>query len=123
MTDRTNENSLSLGQGGASTEIIRDLNDRFRKLHNDGTHIATPSIMDMGPHAVHQIMTVIADFVDFTEDNDPYGEHDFGIITYDGHCIFWKIGYYNEDLTAGSSNPADPDVTTRVMTVFLASEY
>ncbi|SDX01241.1 DUF3768 domain-containing protein [Litoreibacter albidus] len=121
MTDHTNETSVPDAQTNVGT--IRDLNDRFRKLQTGGTLMATPSIMDMGPHAVHAIMGDIAAFDDFTPDNDPYGEHDFGVVTYDGHRIFWKIDYYNDELSAGSSNPADPDVTTRVMTVFLASEY
>ncbi|MBW4961559.1 DUF3768 domain-containing protein [Sulfitobacter sp. CW3] len=121
MTDHTNENPVPNAQTSAG--IIRDLNDRFRKLQTGGTLVATPSIMDAGPRAVHAIMDDIAAFNDFTPDNDPYGEHDFGVVTYDEHRISWKIDYYNDDLSAGSSNPADPDVTTRVLTVFLASEY
>jgi hypothetical protein len=59
----------------------------------------------------------------FTTDNDPNGEHDFGSFTLVGRKFFWKIEYYDKELRYGSENPADPGVTTRVLTLMLASEY
>lgn len=53
-----------------------------------------------------------------------YGEHDFGVIDIEGAPkVFWKIDYYSRDLTEGPPDPADPGVTTRLLTIFLASEY
>ncbi|MCL1892433.1 MAG: DUF3768 domain-containing protein [Alphaproteobacteria bacterium] len=62
-------------------------------------------------------------FDDFTEDNDPHGEHDFGKVDYKGERYFWKIDYYNSDLTGGSNNPADPSITCRILTIMRADEY
>jgi len=62
-------------------------------------------------------------FSDFTADNDPYGEHDFGSFEFAGKTIFWKIDAYDRDLANGSPDPSDPSVTTRVLTVLLAEEY
>jgi hypothetical protein len=62
-------------------------------------------------------------FSDFTPDNDPHGEHDFGSFEHAGKSIFWKIDCYDRDLNFGSPNPADPNVTARVLTVLLAEEY
>ncbi|MCP4372747.1 MAG: DUF3768 domain-containing protein [Deltaproteobacteria bacterium] len=62
-------------------------------------------------------------FNDFNEGNDPYGEHDFGEIDYNGEKIFWKIDYYDRDLKYGSEDPADPEQTARVLTIMLTSEY
>jgi hypothetical protein len=45
---------------------------------------------------MQEIFVKVRDFVDFTEDNDPYGEHDFGSFTVSGVKIFWKIDYYDE---------------------------
>jgi len=70
-----------------------------------------------------EIYTAVAKFDDFTEDNDPHQEHDFGAFDFQGKKIFWKFDYYAHDLQHGSENPADPKQTMRVLTIMLASEY
>ena len=45
---------------------------------------------------------------DFNADNDPYGEHDFGMITVEGHELMFKIDYYDRDLAFHSPDAADP---------------
>ena len=62
-------------------------------------------------------------FNDFTPDNDPYGERDFGAFTHKGQRIFWKIDYYSPDLSRHSDDPAEPAQTVRVLTIMLAEEY
>jgi hypothetical protein len=52
----------------------------------------------------------VREFNDFTEDNDPYGEHDFTSFQHLGDWIFWKFDYYDETLTGASDDPADPNV-------------
>ena len=37
--------------------------------------------------------------------------------------IVWKIDDYDTGLQAASPDPSDPSVTTRVLTIMLASEY
>ena len=65
----------------------------------------------------------VASFDDFSEDNDPYGEHDFGTFRLCGRRFFWKNDYYDRAMKYGSEDPADPDQTTRVLTIMLVSEY
>jgi hypothetical protein len=45
------------------------------------------------------------------------------VLTVAGQHILFKIDYYNTTLTAGSPDPADPAVTTRVLTIMLPEEY
>ena len=70
-----------------------------------------------------EILGMVRTFSDFNEGNDPYGEHDFGVVDLTGHKVFWKIDYYDAEGVHGSEDPANPDVTTRVLTIFFADEY
>ena len=69
------------------------------------------------------IMARVRSFDEFTPDNDPYGEHDFGAFDHQRHRIFWKIGAYDRDLRFGSPDPADQAMTRLVLTIMLAQEY
>ena len=70
-----------------------------------------------------EILTALRRYDDFDADNDPYGEHDFGMITAQGHEILFKIDYYDQDLVRHSPDPSDPAVTHRVLTIMLAEDY
>lgn len=107
--------------GGA--EAIRRLNDRFRQTLEGGRALITQGVLAQGESFVSQAIAAVKAFDAFTPDNDPYGEHDFGAIEIDGRRVFWKIDYYDLGERAGSPNPADPNVTVRVLTILLAEEY
>ena len=62
-------------------------------------------------------------FSDFSEDNDPHGERDFGAFVVGQARLIWKIDYYDLDLCMASPDPADPAVTRRVLTLMLAEDY
>ena len=102
---------------------IRELNDTLRRWHVSGRVTITSGIQALGSEAVAQILAAVAVFDGFTEDNDPYGEHDCAVMMVQGTRIIWKIDYYDTALTRASPDPADPKVTARVMTIMLASEY
>ena len=61
-----------------------------------------------------------ATFDDFTPDNDPYGEHDFGSFELCSRKFFWKIELYEEP---GVKDKNGEPVVTRVLTIMLAHEY
>lgn len=103
--------------------IIRLLNDGLRCRGLGGQLAITRGVLAMGQSIVPEVVEAVRSFDAFTPDNDPYGEHDFGSIEITGSKIFWKIDYYDRNLQWGSPDPADPAVTTRVLTVMLASEY
>ena len=105
------------------TTKIRDLNDALRRTGVGGRMLLTAGIGALPvQHQVEILMRVRA-HDEFTEDNDPHGEHDFGSFDHAGARIFWKIDYYDAACRYGSEDPADPAKTVRVLTVMLAEEY
>jgi uncharacterized protein DUF3768 len=107
----------------AKTARIRALNDELRQHLTGGMAVITPGVAALGAEAVERIVKTIAVFDDFCHANDPHEEHDFGSFEADGHKIMFKIDYFDRELSMHSSNPADPSVTQRVITIMLAEEY
>lgn len=98
---------------------IAAINDASRRYA--ANYMATRGIMSLDEVTISDIFVAVQDFSNFTEDNDPYGEHDFGSFTVAGNKVFWKIDYYDQQLQYGS-DPLDPECR-RVATVMLAEEY
>lgn len=93
------------------------LNDLFRKS-GKGVMLTggIQSIQDLPG-----LLETIRGFNEFSGDNDPWKEHDFGRLVWNGDKVFWKIDYYD----ASMQYWADPLTKEchRVMTVMLAEEY
>ena len=85
--------------------------------------IATLQSVNTIYNNIARILAKVRNFNNFTKDNDPYGEHDFGSFDYNGEKIYWKIDYYDKSYCYLSENPANLDITNRVLTVMLADEY
>ncbi|MEG3088509.1 DUF3768 domain-containing protein [Sphingomonas sp. PB4P5] len=124
MTDDTGEvRPARMWKTHARVAAICALNDAFRKRGAGGMAAVTPGIKALGSDALVEITRTIREFDDFNADNDPHGEHDMGAFLYAGERVFWKIDYYDNDLEHGSPDSANSAVTTRVLTIMLASEY
>jgi len=106
-----------------ATIRIRDLNDAFRRSFVGGLVVVTAGIEALPADLRRSILTNVRAFDAFTEDNDPHSEHDFGLVEEGDIRCFWKIDYYDRQMEMMSPDPADPSVTTRVLTVMLADEY
>ena len=108
-------------------ERVRSLNDQMRARGPESSEasrwVMTPGLVALGAENVGAVIGQVRTFSDFTRDNDPYGEHDFGSVEVAGQRVFWKIDYYDRGLVDGSSDPADETVTCRVLTIMLAMEY
>lgn len=103
----------------SSTEKIAAQNDQFRQEFGlgsiPGQAVMTQGIAALAPEQVATIVKRVKEFDDFTPDNDPYGEHDFGSLDVDGvGKVFWKIDYYDLTLTKGSEDPSNLKATKRV---------
>jgi hypothetical protein len=105
------------------TAKICALNDHARRHLTGCRVVITAGIQSLGEVAVLSILQSVQQFDQFTTLNDPYGEHDFGKITYQDCDVFWKFDYYDLDLSMHSPDATDPTVTARVLTVMLAEEY
>ena len=102
---------------------IRTLNDALRQDPRQGRVMLTAGVAAFDPGQRHAVMRAVAGFSAFDAANDPHDEHDFGALTVSEARLFFKIDYYDRSLQQHSPDPADPAVTTRVLTIMLAEEY
>jgi hypothetical protein len=119
------------GMNTTNSEQIRNLNDTFRKLEpfdaqvqGLGRWVLTRGVSALvsregGQALVKRVQT----FNDFTEGDDPYGEHDFFAFEFMGERVLAKIDYYDKKMEYGSEDPADASKTARVLTLMLSCEY
>jgi hypothetical protein len=82
--------------------------------------MVTAGIRANGPRFIYDCYVLVRDYNEFNKNGD---EHDFGSFMLEGKSVLWKIDYYDKTLDGGSENPADPEITCRVLTVMLAEEY
>jgi len=89
-----------------------------------GNVVMTTGIAALPQEQQEVVIGKVIGFDDFTNDNDPYGEHDFGCVDIEGvGGVYFKSDYYEPNLERGSEDPTDLTKTVRVMTIMLTSEY
>ena len=110
------------------TEQIARLNDRCRQGFDRTARIvitrscmATLGAIDVASRIVAQawLMGAVRTYV------FPAGAHpsrDRGDFDLSGTCVYFVIDYYDQSLEYGSENPADTNVTTRVLTIMLRED-
>ena len=97
---------------------IAERNDAFRKnipfsINSRNKMLMTQGItVSFNDKQIADVFGAVRDFNNFNQDNDPWGEHDFGSILIFGKKILWKIDDYQGE-----------DATDLVVTVMLADEY
>jgi len=114
------------GDDAATTanKKICSLNDELRQGQGiNGQIMLTSGIHDQGQEFAAEVAKAVAEFDTFTPENDPHSEHDFGALEVQGKKIFFKVDYYDLTMKMLSSDPSNPAVTKRVLTIMLAEEY
>lgn len=109
--------------GIGAAKAVCGLNDEFRRDFSRGRAVLTAGVADLPSDTIAELLRAVQSFDSFDAGNDPHGEHDFGKVEMSGEVYFWKIDCYDPDLLYGSTDPADPAVTTRVMTIMRSEEY
>ena len=102
---------------------LAQINDRFRRTGIGGHVFVAGKLSQASPEIQARALERTRNFDSFTEDNDPYDEHDFGNFDLEGETVFWKIDYYDKTLEMGSPDPTDPLVTSRVLTIYYADDH
>ncbi|MDQ2066755.1 DUF3768 domain-containing protein [Xinfangfangia sp. CPCC 101601] len=106
------------------TAQIAALNDKLRTtFFNGGRTMITRSVASLDEDTRQKVLRAVQTFDNFNEDNNPYGERDFVSVEVDGERYFAKIDYYGMTFDEGSEDPANPEVTTRIMTIMHSSDY
>lgn len=123
MTGRDGQTCVCAAEADARQQRIRKLNDDLRRYGRGGVTFVTAGIRSLGPPAIGAVIAAVRAFDDFTANNDPYREHDLGVMKLGRIRVMWKIDYYDRDRRFGSSDPSDSAVTARVLTILLAEEY
>ena len=93
-------------QGGKSAKI-RTLNDRFRKSLTGGRVMMTAAVSALPDDVRARAIELTRTFDDFTPDNDPHNEHDFGSFEIDDQKFIFKHDYYDKSMQYGSEDPGD----------------
>lgn len=132
MADIHSENTADATVEAARVALIAEQNDQFRTTWGadftvPGQIVMTRGVAALSHEAQVAIMVAVMQFSEFTEDNDPYGTHDFGIFTVaEGERevrLYWKIDLYDAGYEFGSDDCADTAKTRRVLTILLPEEY
>jgi hypothetical protein len=105
-----------------SAEKIRELNDRFRSTMSGGRVMFTADVDALPSDVKAMVIRRVATFSEFTPNNDPHKEHDFGSFALAGRKFFFKIDAYDANMEFGWEDPADPSKTTRVLTIIFSEE-
>ncbi len=101
---------------------VQQLNDTLRRYGEGGRVLVTAGVAALPPDQQAAILAAVAGFDAFDDDNDPYDEHDCGLLDVAGRLILFRIDTYALDLAMHSPDAANPDVTRRVLTIMLVPD-
>ena len=102
---------------------IRELNDLLRATFTGGKVVVTAAVANLEEATRTKVLSAAQTFRAFTRHNDPHGEHDCFFFQVEGERYFAKVDYFDLSMEYGSDDPADPKVTTRVLTIGDAASY
>ena len=97
---------------------IIELNDQLRTTFKGGRVQMTPAAFNLDPQLRGRALWAMAKSNKF----DDTSEHDWSVMIFAGYVFEWHIEYRGKDGAGVSPDPADPDKTFRVLTLYIASD-
>jgi hypothetical protein len=99
-------------------EKIIALNDELRRTFKGGRVQMTPAVYNLDPQLRGRALWAMARYNRFADDS----EHDWGVMIFAGYSFEWRVEYRGADGAGVSPDPADPEKTFRVITLYLAED-
>ena len=99
------------------TKII-ELNDQLRTTFKGGRVQMTPGFYGLDAQLRGRALAVMARYNKFDESSN----HDWGVFIFAGYSFEWRIEYRAKDGTSASPDPADPEKTFRMLTLYCAGD-
>jgi len=90
------------------------LNDQFRTTFKGGRVQMTHSVYELDDRLRGRALSVLARYNKFHPDS----EHNCGVFIFAGFAFEWRIEYRSKDGLGRSPDPADPEKTLRVLTLY-----
>jgi hypothetical protein len=97
---------------------IIELNDQLRTTFKGGRVQMTRGVYELDDRLRGRALSVLARYNKFAADS----EHDRGIFIFSGFAFEWRIEYRGKDGMGVSPDPADPEQTFRVLTLYAVDD-
>jgi hypothetical protein len=78
----------------------------------------TPTVYALDPQLRGRAFCALSRYNKFGPDDD----HDYGVFIFAGYSFEWRIEYRDMHGVGCSPNPADPDQTFRVLTLYVIAD-
>jgi hypothetical protein len=97
---------------------IIELNDHLRMTFKGGRVQMTATVYDLDDRLRGRALSALARYSKFHTDS----EHDCGTFIFAGYAFEWRIEYRSKDGAGVSLDPADPEKTLRVLTLYAVDD-
>jgi hypothetical protein len=97
---------------------IIELNDHLRTTFKGGRVQMTPGVYDLDDRLRGRALYLLSKYKQFDRDS----EHDWGTFIFCGYAFEWRIEYRSVAEPGLSRDPANPDLTFRVLTLYVVAD-
>ncbi len=102
-----------LAESKSVSLVIANINDKLRAMvpliPRPHILVVTSGVHSLSEVELEKLFAMVREYSDFTEENNPYLENDFGAIILNREKYFWKFDYDEND--------------HRILTIMRAEEY